>query len=561
MRLANLPMDSNRIKNVISNEYLLVLCLIAICILCLVPFIHKAFNIDDPVFIWVAEHIRTNPFDFYGFMVNWNGFNMPMSIKNQNPPVVSYYIALVAPLFGWSETGLHLAFLFPAIAVVIGTYCLARQLCSHAFTATLLSMTAPVFIVSSTTIMSDIMMLALWCFAVLWWFKAMETNDRIYFILSSLFIAVASLTKYFGIGLIPLLFLYTLAKKRKLGKWTLFLFFPILVLVFYQLMTQMMYGKGLLRNVAEYATLSRQIAARSIVVKVLTGLVFIGGCYIGMLFCSVFLWGKQTFSLFSAGVAILVLALYSIKSIGGFPIVSIDGTDWIFVAQFALLAFAGANFLAMVVKDLLKSKDSESLILFLWATGTALFACFINWSVNGRSVLPLVPVFGILLVRHFERSGRMKSSRSRWRLSVAVSFSLIVALLVARADYRFADSARQAAVRIGHTYRNFAGTVWFQGHWGFQYYMERFGGKAFDFRASRLRIGDLMIIPSNNARVLGMPKEFVDTIQELSFETDRFLTLMDPKAGAGFYSDMVGLLPFSLRPRTQERYYVLQVIR
>ena len=52
--------------------------LIASFALSLAPFLPKAFNIDDPIFIWTAKHIHMDPVNFYNFTVNWNGFEMPM---------------------------------------------------------------------------------------------------------------------------------------------------------------------------------------------------------------------------------------------------------------------------------------------------------------------------------------------------------------------------------------------------------------------------------------------------------------------------------------------------
>src|SRR5258708_3519590 len=35
------------------------------------PFLAKPFNIDDPLFIWLAHQIQVHPGDPYGFSVNW----------------------------------------------------------------------------------------------------------------------------------------------------------------------------------------------------------------------------------------------------------------------------------------------------------------------------------------------------------------------------------------------------------------------------------------------------------------------------------------------------------
>jgi hypothetical protein len=185
----------------------------------LIPFASKAFNIDEPLFLWAAKHIYSNPFDPYGFPVNWYGTEMPMYDIMKNPPLACYYITLASLLLGWSEIGLHMAFLIPAVAVVMGTYSIALYLCERPLAASLTTITTPVFIVSSVTIMCDIMMLAFWVWAVFFWMRGINGNDRFYLAISGILMTAAALTKYYGISLIPLLVVYALLKKRRVGWW------------------------------------------------------------------------------------------------------------------------------------------------------------------------------------------------------------------------------------------------------------------------------------------------------------------------------------------------------
>src|SRR5438270_12162936 len=92
----------------------------------LLPFVNKAFHIDDTLFIRAAEQIQKHPADFYGFNMNWYGVSKPMTKATENPPLTSYYIALLATITGWSESALHLGFLLPALAAVWRIYWLAR---------------------------------------------------------------------------------------------------------------------------------------------------------------------------------------------------------------------------------------------------------------------------------------------------------------------------------------------------------------------------------------------------------------------------------------------------
>jgi len=87
--------------------------LTAVTLACLVPFLGKAFHMDDPLFIWTARHIRSHPADFYGFKVDWSYEQAPMSVEMNNPPLACYYMAAVGRVLGWSEQALHFGFLFP----------------------------------------------------------------------------------------------------------------------------------------------------------------------------------------------------------------------------------------------------------------------------------------------------------------------------------------------------------------------------------------------------------------------------------------------------------------
>jgi 4-amino-4-deoxy-L-arabinose transferase-like glycosyltransferase len=158
-----------------------ILVVVIITIVCLAPFVAKAFHIDDTLFLWAAKHIQTHPVDFYGFTANWYGTEMPMYSIQQNPPLVSYYIAIVALLFGWNEVVLHLAFLIPGVGLSLGTYYLARQLCQRPHLAALMAvLLTPVFLVlvSSTNVMCDVMMVAFYVWAVVLWLRGLHWLNR-----------------------------------------------------------------------------------------------------------------------------------------------------------------------------------------------------------------------------------------------------------------------------------------------------------------------------------------------------------------------------------------------
>ena len=522
-----------------------------VTIVCLIPFINKAFHIDDPLFMWAAKQIRSSPADFYGFSVNWYGWDMPMAEVTKNPPVACYYIALMASLFGWSEVAVHTAFLVPAVAMALGTYYLAEKFCSRPALAALAAVLTPGFLVSSTNIMCDTMMLAFWVWAVFLWVRGIETNKNLSLFFSAVLVAICALTKYFGMSLMPLLFVYSIVQKRKLGAWVLFLLVPVVILAGYQCMTYNLYGRGLLSDAAAYAVRYSWPQNAELFSKGLVNLLFTGGCMATVLFYSPLLWSRRVLI---SGVVLMFLFII----IFSFPAVNIrnaDGVKWGFLVQAGLMAVMGVSVFGLMGTDFWKCRNAESLLLLLWVLGTFIFAGFINWITNARSIIPMAPAVGILLMRRIDQYNSKATRQMRtWQVVWPLVPAALVALLVCWADYTWANTARSAAAAIHETFENTNRTIWFQGHWGFQYYMEAAGGKAFDFNNLEVRRADIIIVPSNNSCTRPLPEGKMYLGEVFEFTPYQRLAIMSLRLGAGFYSDMWGPLPFIIGPVGPEEY-------
>jgi 4-amino-4-deoxy-L-arabinose transferase-like glycosyltransferase len=155
-----------------------ILFLAAATVALLFPFVDKAFHIDDTLFLWTARQIVERPWDFYGFQGNWDGAISPATAIIKNPPVAAYYMAFAGWLGGFSERTLHLAFMFPAVMAVWGAYSLARRMSTQPLLAAILCLATPAFLVSSTTLMCDVMLAAFWVWAAFFWIKGVEDSSR-----------------------------------------------------------------------------------------------------------------------------------------------------------------------------------------------------------------------------------------------------------------------------------------------------------------------------------------------------------------------------------------------
>lgn len=536
-----------------------VLLLVALTAVCLLPFAGKAFNMDDPLFIWVAQFIQSNPLDPYGFNVNWYETVLPMSEVNKNPPLVSYFIAIAGSVFGWNEPALHIVFLLPAMAVVVGTYLIAGYYCANPILASLAVLFTPVFLVSSTTIMSDLLMLAFWVFAVYFWISGLDKNSNFRLLLSVILVALSALSKYFGMALLPMLLLYSLLKRRNAARSALFMLLPVALLGAYQWATGELYGLGLLTDAGAYAIAVPSAFGKLSFPKLLVGLSFMGGCVLVVLFFTNLAWSRREFFIGVILAAIVTIIAGSTGSLGNYRLPEEDTARWIIALELGIFISGGISLLAIAFLDLIHRKDADSSLLFVWFMGTFVFAAFINWTTAARSILPLVPAAGILIARRIEqhKSGKRISLR---RIFTPLIGAAVVALAVTWADYSLANSGRQAAADILDKYINRKESIWFSGHWGFQYYMQNSGARPFDRDLSIPAAGDILVVPSNNTNVVELPSQLVRLHEVLEVPSGgRWITTMSLKTGAGFYSDTWGPLPFAVGSVPLEQYHVFEV--
>src|SRR5262249_7126891 len=149
------------------------------------------------------------------------------------------------------------------------------------------------FLVSGTTVMCDMLMLALWVFAIIFWLEGTDSGKHWQLAASALLVAACALTKYFGVALFPLLLSYSLLKKRRLDFSLAYLSIPVVLLALYQYWTRGLYGRGLLSDAVQYASLHNRGHELPLIAKTLVGLAFAGGCFLPALFFAPFLWSRR----------------------------------------------------------------------------------------------------------------------------------------------------------------------------------------------------------------------------------------------------------------------------
>lgn len=466
-----------------------------------------------------------------------------------------YYIALIASLFGFHEIPLHLGFLLPACTAAIGIFYLAKYFHVDPFFASLCSILSPVFLISSTTLMCDTAMLAFWLWAVICWLYGLKHNRKSILLLSSVLISLCILTKYFGIALLPLLLFYAIAERKKFRSYILFLAIPLIFVLLYQWYTAGLYGQGLITNAFAYSKDLQSILSRNKLHKMLVGLSFTGGCLLPVLLLSFTIWPRRVIIAAIPAIIGFICILSFLKNIGQTQLEINGNTRWFLLTWFSILTAGGISILSLAIAEFLQKRNSSMLLMLLWITGTLIFACFINWTVSTRNLLPLAPPVGILIALRIQRLRKRILPRHVCLLLMAG----LIALAAARADYVLAGASKKAADYIRDTYGGQNCRIWFQGHWGFQYYMQQAGFQALDFNNSIVQPGDIIVTPLNNTNIKAFPERLVSLHTVKRFSLPGCITVMNKNIEAGFYLSIWGIVPFMPKSSPDEVYLIHEV--
>ncbi len=534
-----------------------------ILLVCLCPFMDKAIHGDDALYVWTGKWIQHHPADFFGFEVNEWFSAIPIWKANWNPPGMSCYLAGVASLFGWNEIVLHLAGLAVAFLAALGIYALAQMWCDRPLLATVIAIVTPAFLVSSTTLMCDVLMMTFWIWALVLWERALANGQsRWRFVGAGVLAGLAVLTKYSAVTLLPLLPILAILRTRKLGRWLLGLAVPLLMVAGYEWLTAKMYGTGLLAAAIAHTHHRREFPvsweARGII-----GLAFAGGCLLPLLFFAPLLWRPKT--LLASGVVILGmwLALFPLWNDLGLINGAMAGDlemykHWYYLLWVALLTAGGLHLLLLTAQEGWRGRDINSAMLALWIIGGLFSAIVLNFAVNARSFLLIVPAAAILLVRRL-KAARGNPVADGWLLWPLIPAAAI-ALSVAAADDQLANSGRTAAEQITAKYKSASHQLWFEGHGAFQYYMEKLGGQPIDVERSLLQPGDVVVVPETGTYST-LPPGSVGWVEDLEFSPFSWMNLMGgTESGvAGFYGANWGPVPFAFGKLPTQPYDLVRV--
>ena len=483
---------------------------------------NKAFHIDDAVFLSYARGARIHPLQPY------------LSAGPSNPPGNVWLLAGLTALFGESERAIHLALLPFALLALAGARWLAALFgVKKAWAVPLLLACSGCFLLSATTLMPDVTMLAflLPAVALLW---SDEGEPRAWKIAAACALFATGWTlRISGVPVLALAALVQLSRHRWRALWPL----AALVLSFigWSVVSRLQTGSAQTLDTARlHGSFNTLFAFR---------MVSTAGAYVltTTLAAAALLLRPRTQPLHLVeliGFALLVLA----------PLMPFGST---LLAAGALLFFA-----ARLRKPALTRDD---LFLWLWVACALAVPAVYNQATAKFLNLLLAPA-AILLLRGCENAAER-------RILAACAFGLALAIAVAIADQRQAAALKELTEReVAAARREGAPAIFVAGTgWGAYEYAPRSGATYLGGtvgpgspEAARLHPGDQLLDLSFPGS-LALPRDAVQLVAAGDCP-DRFplRTMVD---GAGLWSSQWGLLPFVWSQEPLQPWWRVRIVR
>ncbi|HET6922862.1 MAG TPA: hypothetical protein VFI16_06915 [Anaeromyxobacteraceae bacterium] len=523
---------------------------VALAALVLVPFLDKAFTVDDTVFLRQGEHAVQDPLHPSAFQMIWA--DVPARVSPTSGTVMAWLL-VPAILAGGSERVAHLAQLAMLALALLATVSLGLRLGlspGWASASGLLLAATPAVLGMAGTAMADVPAMSLGVLGLerlVAWRQERRLHQAV---LAAALLGFAPMTRphlFLALGVGALLLVGDFLEPdswRKTGwrLWVPLAAAPLLTALL------MLLTRDPSPNAAGLVAAAGQTSAWG---RVPTNLVAFSSHWVLALPLAL-PWALlrplrllQRWWVLLLGAAAMGLLLVLSRR-PGVP------TQW-FIAPIAGLGFA---VLWDVLADGWERRDGPQLALGLWLLVALVATPY--FQVPSKFLLASAPAAALLVARQASR-GHGRAPALALGATCALGLALGVAIL--RADAAFAGLGRDAARALIAPQVAAGRPVWFTGHWGFQWYAEKAGGRIVTLTPPYPAPGDLVVV-SRNSEAGYLINQMVLRglrLRHLGILEDRTPGGRLMADGAGFYSNGWGYLPWTWGEGVLDAFLVAQV--
>src|SRR3989344_5949070 len=238
------------------------------------PFSNKAYHMDDPAFLAIADQIAKDPLRPYSFSLEW-GQSAKSAAQLLDTPLVPYYIAFVTWLFGRSEMILHLAFLIFPLMAGASFYFIAGRFVPYPLVAALLLISSPVFLPNSHNLMLDIPSLSFFLLSMALFVNGVDRKSHALLSLGSIAAGLAFLAKPQSLVIIPLLAFYCIVRKKR--TYLIYQLIPVFFVILFSTHNYFFEGSVIAADYISFLSGAKQSSVMLFAAYALSNLSSIGG--------------------------------------------------------------------------------------------------------------------------------------------------------------------------------------------------------------------------------------------------------------------------------------------
>ncbi|TAN40598.1 MAG: hypothetical protein EPN25_07000 [Nitrospirae bacterium] len=553
--------SSGPVKGVLS-----LLSVLIVVALFFMPFLNKAFHIDDVAFMNISGMMDHNPLHAVPVDYPYMGKLVPgfTPYELTHPLLIPYFIKLVSAVFGASEIALHAAFLIFPVILLLALLKLNALLFSDAANRIVLVLFAsmPAFLVNGQTLMTDVPMTAFLILSVVAFYTGLEDSPGKLIGASGALVA-ALFVSYQSLLFFPLFFYYAWLRRRLDLRVVLSLLVPVLLLLLWFFLVYRHHGllplirtriggagADILSEIRRGALLQVMVGKAVFTVSALGG----SAAFV-MVYYHVISGSVRRFSAEIAGLTLLFFLLVM-------QTVAYPAAGKILLAALAAL---GVLSIREVVRVCRRSsgpaEGPQTLFLTAWFFTVLAYDLLLMPFGAVRYLLPALPPL-LLLLLNGPLHGAAAVKRPVFTAAVLI-LSAAFGLASAVSDYHYAKVYREFAEEVKTFRQARAGsvTIWYIGEWGMRFYMDRAGAHYLFEMSEEPKKGDFVVTPE-------MPRQWLPSLQVQSrlllYATRNYdpvlpLQLFNSQAHAGFYGHFWGLLPFSFSPAPCESFKIWEV--
>ncbi len=511
--------------------------------LAFVPFMGKAYHIDEVWFLEVARRILSNPRHPFDFTVLWYGRPATYGQLSSNPPLFELIASVALRLTGGGEWAMRLILLPLDLATGLALYLLAARFLKRPLLATLVVIAAPAYLVNMDHLMAEKSAFLFGLWGLYAFVRGVDDGEAPWFWGSAALFGAALLSKYSAVVFLGAAAGYGAGKApvRRLAAHAALAFSGVAL----YLACDDAAGHGAVGTSWKYVSEGHAALWSSWPHKWRSILAFTGG---GGLATAVWPWlAARPKAWQAAAVAAACALLFSPWLDVGPSVRLVDR-----LTGFALSCGSVWGFLRVFRPGGPKSRGWA-----LWASWSAcgLGLTWLYGSLSARVVLLMIPPLVFASAEALE-SRRDEARVRRWQLA-SLAAACLVSLPLMIVDGRYDDVQRSFARQVLAEHPRASGRVWIATLGGLAYYLRQGGAEDLDMTRGGwggVRRGDVVVL-SRVTDALRPDRPLLADVSRLRIEEPIPLRLTSSWGGeGGFYSNIWGFLPYSLSREPLEEF-------